>query len=471
MAISDYEQQDKVTTGDIRSIVGDIAGGNFHHFIDGAVGNYWGVSRCLFLTILFVGQLMVLSHLIPNLPLFALQWLVGLAPIWVPIALIIGAWKVWLWYVRALYIAKIDPLLLEVKFPKNLVKSPRAMEVALANMWIDSGVTTFFNRVWQGGILPFFSLEMTSFGGEVHFYVWCWRGWRRVVESTLYAQYPEIELVEVEDYASKFKYDPEKYEVFGTDWRFEPKNDAYPIKTYVDFELDKDPKEEYKIDPLAEVVERLSSLKPNEQMWIQIICTQSKDNRKKPGGRFWDTESRYTGIIKQAIEDLRKETVGNPDKPEEKWKSYARVQLYRYTELVRSMDRQMGKHPFNVGARGVYITDPDNFSAPGYTGLRWIWRPMGNPQYGNQLRPRRYGNPFDWPWQDLWDFRWRLHHRRFFDAYRRRSYFYVPWVTPYMMMSTETIATIWHPPSTAIPSPGLQRIPAKKAEPPANLPK
>lgn len=283
-------------------------------------------------------------------------------------------------------------------------------------------------------------------------------------------------MVEVEDYASKFRFDPDTQDCYPTDWRLEPRNDAYPIRTYIEFELEKDPKEEYKIDPLAEVLERMSILKPTEQMWIQIILTQCRDKRRKKGGAWYETESRYEGLIKEEIDVLRKETVGHgadrdiPHNPEA-WKSFARIPLYRYTEIVKAMDRNMGKHPFNVGLRGVYIADSKDFGAPGYTGIRWIWRPMGNPQYMNQLRPRRWGNPFDFPWQDYNSIRWNLMIRRFFDAYRRRSHFYSPWIMPHNMMSTEQIATLWHPPSAAIGAPGIARIPAKKAEPPANLPK
>ena len=71
------------------------------------------------------------------------------------------------------------------------------------------------------------------------------------------------------------------HECFCTDWRYEPRNDAYQFRSYIDFELDTDPKEEYKVDPLAQVIERLSSIKPEEQMWMQIIITQCSDQRRK----------------------------------------------------------------------------------------------------------------------------------------------------------------------------------------------
>ncbi|MEY4747412.1 MAG: hypothetical protein RLZZ416_461 [Candidatus Parcubacteria bacterium] len=467
--IKEYEQEGVIGSGDLRGLVGEFLSLNFHHIVDGLFGNYWGISRCLFLSVLFWGLMGILWNMIPNLPLFAFEWLLGTAPVWLPIALLVAAWKVWVWYSHGVFLFKRETLLLEVRFSRDLVRSPRAMENALSKLWTDSGETTFLNRIWQGQVRPIFSLEIASFGGDVHFYIWCWKQWRPNVEAALYAYYPEVEIVEAEDYASKYRFDPEKQECFPTDWRFEPRNDAYPIRTYVEFELDKDPKEEYKIDPLAEVLERMSILRPDEQMWIQFVITMCRDVEHVPGEPWWETQSRYQGVIKREINALRKEAVGDVDK--EPWRRSARVPQYRYAQLIEAMDRNMSKHPFNVGARGVYISDADKFNSAGYTGVRWIWRPVGNAQYANQMRPRRWGNPFDWPWQDFRDIRWRLMQRRFFDCYRRRSHFYSPWIMPHNMMSTEILATMWHPPSSAIVAPGLQRIPAKKAEPPPNLPK
>lgn len=466
--IGDEEQQNIITSGDLRGFIGTFLSPNFHHIIDGAIGNYWGISRALQLSIMFWGLMGVLWIEIPNLPTFAFGWLLGTTPIWAPIAALLAASKTWIWYVQTSYLSKRDPCLLEVKFPRELVRSPRAMENALSKLWIDSGTTTFLNRIWQGGVHPYFSLEIASFGGSVHFYIWTWRAWRPNIEAMMYAYYPEVELSEVEDYATKFKFDPDQHECFPTDWRFEPRSDAYPIKTYIDFELEKDPKEEYRIDPLAPALERMSNLRPDEQMWIQIIITMCKDTERKPGGAFWETQGRYVALLKREIDAIRKEVAGDSEK--EPWRKGARVPSFRHEWLAESMSRQMGKHPFNVGLRGVYISSADDFSTAGYTALRWIWRPMGNPQFGNQLRPRRWGNYFDWPWQDYKDMRWRLMQRRFFDAYRRRGHFYTPAIFPHNMMSTETLATLWHPPNTSIVAPGIERIPAKKAEPPPNLP-
>ncbi|MDE2021921.1 MAG: hypothetical protein KGI71_03350, partial [Patescibacteria group bacterium] len=433
----------------------------------------WGISRALVVSVLFLGLLFTLSRYVPNLPLFALEWLAGLAPIWLPIALGVAAWKTWKLYVLSLYLSNMKTIVLEMKVPREISRSPRAMELALTSLWTSSGETTFILRHWRGQVRPFYSFEIASFGGEVHFYIWCREQDKNAIETGLYAYYPEIELHEVEDYASKFRYDPEKYSCFATDHRLAPRSEAYPIKTYIDFELDKDPKDEFRVDPLASVLEYMSSLKPQEQAWVQIIITLNKD--KWPGKGLFSTESRWEGMIKAEVKKIRRETALNPgkeDAPEDDPRKYGFPRpTWSEQEQMKAMERQLGKLPFDVGVRGIYIAEKKYFNGTSYNGVRWLWRPFANPGYQNLLRPAYWHNTLDFPWQDFNGYRFELLTRRFLDAYRRRSYFYSPWTTPSYMMSPEAIATLWHPPSRSIAAPGLERISATKAEPPHNLPR
>jgi hypothetical protein len=448
----------------------------------------WGVSRGMFLAALFVAEYLWLLHLIPHLPLYTFNWLVGTAPIWLPIILIMGAWRIWMWYVQSLFLSGRNPILLEMKVPREITKSPRAMEIAFSLFSISSGETTFIHRAWKGQVRPFFSFEIASFGGELHFYIWTWKNYKSEVESAIYGQYPEVELYEVEDYATKFEFDPEKHNVFCTDWRLEAYHsglkadsmamNAYQPKTYIDFELDKDPKEEFRVDPLATVLEFMSNIEPQEQIWVQIIIRKCG----KQGILFThDQDHDWMHEVEHEVEKVRtkaavisghtienvlaelgeNETPARPPQPRATWKQ---------TEQMKSMERHLGKYPFETGARGCYITT-GHMHGPTYTGTRWLWKPLGNPNYMSQLRPRRWHNPYDYPWQDVADFRWNLHARRFFDAFRRRSFFHTPWVTPTNVLTNETLATLWHPPSSTVQAPGLRRIPSTKATAPSNLPK
>lgn len=437
----------------------------------------WGVSRALSLWIIFLGLLFILAHEIPHLASFTTEWLAGTAPLWLPVSLWIATWAVWIWYIQGLYISGRDPVLLEVKIPREITKSPRAMEIALASFWFTSSETTFLHRAWRGQVRVWYSLEFASFGGEVHMYVWVPKSHRNIVESALYAQFPEIELHQVEDYASKFKYDRKKHKVFATDWAYKKglAGDAYPIKSYIDFELDKDPDEEFKVDPLAQVFEFLSSLKPGEQVWMQIIFRATGKHGSVLNPKKGDDE--WKKRVQDAVQKVRSEAsvnVGKEDWPDSEEKKYGFPRpTWLQTEQIRTMERHLGKVPFDVAMRGAYFADTTkaSFSSANYTANRWAWKAVNNWGYLNELRPTRGHNPFDYPWQDFMDLRYMLVSARFFDAYRRRIAFNAPWHTPYQVMTNEALATLWHFPSSGVASPGLERISATKAEPPHNLPK
>jgi len=448
----------------------------------------WGISRGLFYSAVFVGEYLWLMHLVPHLPLYTFNWLIGTSPLWLPVILIIGAWRVWIWYIQSLYLSGRNPILLEMKVPREINKSPRAMEIAFSLFAISSGETTFIHRGWKGQVRPFFSFEIASFGGEIHFYVWCWKNYKSEVEAAIYGQYPEVELHEVEDYASKFNFDPKVHAAFAAEWRLEayhgvspssPAINAYQPRSYIDFELDKDPKEEFKIDPLATVLEFMGNIEPHEQIWVQLVIRKCG----KQGILFThDQDHDWIDAVQEEVEKVRtkaavisgstvdqvlhelgeEETPGRPPQPRATWKQ---------TEQMRTMERHLGKYPFEFGGRGIYISGNGHLHGPTYTGMRWLWKPMGNPNYMSHLRPRRWSCDFDYPWQDVADWRFNNQAKRAIDAFRRRSFFHSPWIIPTNILTNETLATLWHPPSATVQVPGLRRIPSTKSPAPSNLPK
>lgn len=441
----------------------------------------WGFSRGLFLVLVFTSELLILSHFVPNLFVFAFGWLIGTAPLWMPAALFIAFWRAWVWYVQSLYLSGRNPVLLEMLVPRDITKSPRAMETALALFSISSGENTFLARAWRGQVRPFFSFEIASFGGEIHFYIWTWANYKDEVAAAIYGQYPEVELHEVEDYASKFQLDPQKHEGFATEWRLEcyhgvKPNDfninAYQPKSYIDFELDKDPKEEFKVDPLSTILEFMGSIGKKEQMWVQLVirkCGNVGVLYQDEMDHAWihAVEHEVQKIRAQAsilddktVEDLGLGELKRQPQPRATWKQQ---------EQMKTMERHLGKYPFEFGGRGIYLAE-GHMHGPIYTGMRWLWKPINNPHYMAQLRPRRWHNPFDYPWQDWGNFRHNLHLRRAIDAFRRRMFFHTPWIIPTNIITNETLATMWRPPSATVKVPGLRRIPSVKAEPPANLP-
>jgi hypothetical protein len=133
---------------------------------------------------------------------------------------------------------------------------------------------------------------MVSLEGRVGFYIWTRKGMKNFIESSLYAQYPGIEVHEVPDYAAPVQYDKETMAMWAAELEF-VKDDAYPIKTYVDYGLDKDPKEEFKIDPIAPVIEFLGSIGANQQVWMQINVQSCNTNASLQGHEFGEANRGY----------------------------------------------------------------------------------------------------------------------------------------------------------------------------------
>ncbi|MFA6969387.1 MAG: hypothetical protein WC217_02185, partial [Candidatus Paceibacterota bacterium] len=129
----------------------------------------------------------------------ALAMALFVAPVWLPFLLITGAWKLWIVLQRSETIAKTKFVLLEIKPPRNLVKTPLAMEAFLSSIHLTGGEATWYAR-FKGGTRPFWSLEIASFEGQVHFFIWTRAAFRRLVESQMYSQYPGVQIVEVPDY-------------------------------------------------------------------------------------------------------------------------------------------------------------------------------------------------------------------------------------------------------------------------------
>src|SRR3989339_1420983 len=202
-----------------------------------------------------------------------------LSPVFVPLILIYILVLLYVYYIQIRYIAKQEPVLLEIKIPKDIQKSPLAMEIVLGAM-AQGGASTYTEAYIGGKVAAWFSLELVSIEGQVHFYIWApEKKFKALLEHQIYAQYPTVEIYEVpkdKDYVRQVDSDLTKTSVWGLQYKL-AKADAYPIKTYVDYNMEKDQKDEYRIDPMTAVLEFLGSVGPGQQVWLQILI-------KKHGG-------------------------------------------------------------------------------------------------------------------------------------------------------------------------------------------
>jgi hypothetical protein len=390
------------------------------------------------------------------------RWLAFFAVVWIPIVLIEVAWLMWVRYVRTQWIYKQEKVLLEVKLPQETLKSPLAMELVLLALYQTGGEGTPIDRYWEGKVRPWFSLELASHGGDMHFYIWTFKSQRAVLEASIYAQYPGVEIHETADYTEKIFFDPAKYDIMGC--RFEASGpDPLPIKTYVDYGLDKDPDEEFKIDPMAPLIEFMGSIKAGHEAWVQIVVrahTQEKTPMNDKYPDKWKEDAKE--LIEKIIEESAVETKEGEKTPNA-------VKLTKgQKERIEAIERSLSKFAFDAGVRILYIAPKDIFDRGNGGGLMGSFKQFNAPNL-NGFKPAEPMS-FDYKWQD-WTGK-KLLERKIdhFNAYCQRGYFHYPTDAKWTVLNTEELATLYHFPGSAVKTPTLKRIPSKRADAPSNLP-
>lgn len=378
--------------------------------------------------------------------------------LWGPVLSVWLAQKLWLTYVRADYIEKtFHFVMLEVKLPRVIGKTPVAMELVLQALY-QPDKTNWWERWWKGEVVPWFSLELVSIEGAVKFFIRTPDRYKKLIEAAIYAQYPDIEVHEVEDYVSLAPYigAQDKWGIWGCHFKL-TKPDPYPIRTYIDYGLDSTmTDEENKSDPLSSLIEFLGQVGRDQQIWIQILVqpTAKRFNTQKKlfGRNDWQDEG------KKLITDLQDKYAGE----------FGMRATKRQTEIIHAIERSLGKIGFDTGIRALYIAKGDHFDSANKSSITNAFQQYSSQDL-NGFRPTN-STGFDYPWQDFRDIRARIKKRRFYDAYVRRSWFHPPYVRKPFILNSEELATIYHFPGGVAETPTFHRIESRKGEPPTNLP-
>ncbi|PIP55710.1 MAG: hypothetical protein CO183_02415 [Candidatus Zambryskibacteria bacterium CG_4_9_14_3_um_filter_42_9] len=387
-------------------------------------------------------------------------------PIWLPLLIFGLLLNTWFSYTRRYWIRAQGSVLLEIKLPRDIERTPAAMEMVFHGIF-EPSVGNLADSLLKGRVRDWFSLEIVSIGGEVRFFIWAFPKWKNIIESRIYSLYPGVEIFEVDDYALDVVYEPEKMNIWGITTKLN-KPDAYPIKTYIDYELDKGNKEQEEIiDPLAPLLEYLGSLKHGEQAWVQILIQAHRKEGLQDGRIFFQKPDWKDGIKSEIKKFIEKEPFIKP----ELGKSASLLNLSKAQDnTITAIERNASKLPYDTMIRVVYTAPIDIFDKIKGLGLIGSLRQFSS-QYLNGIRPNWFSG-IDNPWEDFRDIRKKRNQRTLLDAYKRRSFFNVPYKnlngTPFVL-STEELATIFHFPGATVTTPNLTRIPSKKGEAPSNL--
>lgn len=439
---------------------------------------------------------LILFLIILWVPFLRVWWWVFL-----PLMLASQLKTLYLWWIAWDYdYAKQKWLFLEIIPPKEVLAPFKAMEDVFTTVWPiwDNPV---FREKWCDGELdntPFWcSWEIVSVEGKIHFYLRILSQHKLMVETALYAHYPDIEIHEVSDYVKLVPptVPNEEWDMYGEDFVF-AKNSALPIKTYEKFfepQGERISAEEKRIDPIISLLEGMSKLGPGEHYWMQFITIPmlpEKDNPsfteegKKIINKLSKRQEKKEPTLLEDLGYMARQIIFGPEKEGsgegakyswlEQNKSETDEREMVLTpgerEIITEVENKQKKPVYNVVLRAVYVAKRENWKAPHRVMARSYFAHFAT-QNMNYIRFSPLTRP------KVHNF-WRK--RRAFLRARKMFRMAVLRLTPLfpdrqevvVILSSEELATIYHFPLriSGMVGPTMAKVKSKKAGPPPNLP-
>lgn len=317
-------------------------------------------------------------------------------------------------------------LLLQV--PRTNEKKELAAEQMFASL---HGLLTMpSHKRFKAPIRERLSFEVAVLKKRIGFYVWVPNYLKDFVEEQIYAQYPTVQISEVQDYAEG--HDPVH---FPTTLLCEMKlanNDALPIKTFQSFE----------VDPLAAITATLSKFDETEEAWIQLIL--------RPAAPNWHRKSeRYVAGLRGKTKSVANPTavLGALWAPPEEGKS-EKAQLTEYeTSRAGAAEEKSHKLAFESCVRIVYR----GHAPAAHAKLRLQSIIASYKQFNTT-----YLNGFE--------------QRRTLEDPAMLAHYHARDFKAGQILNIEEVATLYHLPHTNVETPYILWALSQTAEPPANLP-
>lgn len=359
------------------------------------------------------------------------------------------------------YLSTIEWTLLEIKPPKENPTSFYNAEQVFIQLHQLFDNFTFQEKYLEGKVVFTIAFEIVSLGGRISYLVRVPTKQRDLLEAALYANYPSIELTEVKDYLDNFHYDPEdnRYDLFGAEFIL-TKNQAYPIRTYREFESLHGPElSEIVVDPLSPLLETFAKISDQEFYGVQFILQPVMDASWEP-----DAQAEVDKILGEKTvvsADGKKSKVKNDmmgvDEVVKQQIISIKSKLNRPAFKTKIRLLHLGtKEQFNKNAKKLLLSPFRVFAAPNFNSLK----PSYGPKKDYRISPTLEGAYIDW-WV-------KRRKKELFEAYKGRSGYMGG---PTFVLNTEELATLYHfPITTSAASQPIESLDVKKIQPPANLP-
>lgn len=397
-------------------------------------------------------------------------------------------WKeFWIWGKNYLWKLKIKWVLLEIKIPRNIEKTPKAMENVFTNLHaLYYKKPDFEDTYFKGEEILWFTCELVGYAGGVHFYIRCPKGFRNLVESAVYSEYPDAEIIEEEDYTELMPdiIPDDTYDIWGQDFIL-AKESAYPIRTYEFFEENL---AERRLDSIASVTEVMSRLTEGEAIWLQYLIRPVPDDFKDwkiEGEKIRDKimqrkKEKEKGFLQGLIDGLTQffknlsfASVEYPVWADENQKKEERIKFLVLSpgeqNALKGLENKISKLGFETVIRFVYIDRRDSFTYQNISAVNGMIKQF-NTQDMNRFRQAKetvtYVTAKKLTYRS-WFRKQKLFYRKrmMYDLYKMRWF-----PSKSSVLNAEELATVFHFPLVSVKAPLLQRLGTRKGEPPANVP-
>ncbi|MDO9509819.1 MAG: hypothetical protein Q7J14_00860 [Candidatus Magasanikbacteria bacterium] len=351
---------------------------------------------------------------------------------------------------------------LAVDIPAAVIQSPRAVEQVFTHLSGIYNKISVYDKYWLGKKQKNFSLEIISLEGYIQFLVRSPGEFRDLVEAAIYAQYPEAEITEVEDYVVTLpdKFPDDRFDVAGIEFDMN-EDDSYPIRTYTEFEhsLYKDAPF---IDPMAAILENFTRVGAGENLWMQLIVEPVDNNWKKKGielvknlaaGKKAPPKPNAAQGVADVAEGLLKLSIqawNNDFSKEEKKKDEKGEVAPGVKVAISGIENKISKLGFKSRLRLLYSARKEIFNPKkcvnGFIGsINQFYIANQNGLKANTIKKAE----------------------KAVSAFKKRK---MKIKTDPYILNIEELATVWHFPMPTVKAPLIQKAGGKRSEPPTNLP-
>ncbi len=403
----------------------------------------------------------------------------------------------WLFWKREKFKHELEFMFFELRMPREVTKSPAAMEQIFVAIHALRNSPGDFKEYWlDGEITRWYSFELLSMGGEIHFYLRCPKNQKEIVKAAFFSYYPDVELVEADDYVPKFfpsnltETFKQGYDMWGSELIY-TKSPVYPVKSYLEFES---PDEEKEYDPMAVTLEVLGRLKREEMVGVQINVFPIGDHLREEGQHLIEklrNKKQHSGggasIGMEFPHVLPVFPVGGHGEKEDNEVVRALSRTPGETDVLKAIEENLSLPTFEGNIRLIYFSPADiysdTFARRGLAGAfkQYDAMDMNSFQLNSAMSPKTK----IWAWPHVFPaLRAKLRKERIIMAYAHReigpttemgklfmSKIFNWEHSEEIMMSARTLATIYHPPThMTLTAPHMRRVESRKAGAPAGLP-